>query len=335
MTLPKPRHSKDKLSFTSPWSIRYLVFIVLFVVAMLVLNLRTSTSSSKLSSPLRQSLLTQQTRGMSQMDRRVKYQYHPPQQRNKGQQIECGASQESYATFFKLNDENRSRYNEDKSIYTLFFQDLTPDQMKDYHYIEIGAFDGMRESNTRFFDECLGWSGLLIEPNPRIFPRLVQNRIYAHRMSYATSCSEIEERMNKTVTFYASLFTNAAEDLSDSREAYAKSNLAIEVPCGSLSPAIIDLFPSKRIHFFSLDVEGMEYQVLQHIDFNNVFIDIIMAESVNPFCQEVCEAREKVRSFMKSKGYLLYSKTIPDSDLFVHSKSEFGARVPTQQKLLK
>jgi FkbM family methyltransferase len=271
---------------------------------------------------------------MSLMDRRVKYQYHPPQQRNNGGIIDCGTKNDNYATFFRMNGENRSRFNEDKSIYNLFFQHLTPEQMKDYHYIEIGAFDGIRESNTRFFDECLGWSGLLVEPNPRIFPRLLDNRVHSHRMCYATSCSELDERMNKTVTFFASWFTNAAENVSDSREAYAKSNLAVEVPCGSLSPTIIDLFPQKRIHFFSLDVEGMEYHVLNNIDFDKIFIDIIMAESVNPFCGKICEAREKVRALMKSKQYVLRSNTIPDSDLFVHSKSEFIALLPKEEKLL-
>ena len=332
MALPKSRNSKSKLSNSIFGT---LLLPAVLVLLLLIVSTMVLHSPSTSSSPLRESSLTKQTKSMSLTDRRVKYQYHPPENRNVGQQIECGTPETSFATFFQLNDDHRSRFDEDKSIYTIFFQHLTPEKMKDYHYIEIGAFDGMRESNTRFFDECLGWSGLLIEPNPRIFPRLVENRVHSHRMSYASSCSELDERMNKSVTFYASVFTNAAEDLSDSRGAYAKSNLAVEVPCGSLSPTIIDLFPSKRIHFFSLDVEGMEYQVLEPIDFNTVFIDIIMAENRNPFCGDVCAAREKVRSFMKSKGYILYSNTIKDSDVFVHSKSEFLAYAPKEEKLLK
>ena len=51
------------------------------------------------------------------------------------------------------------------------------------NYIELGAFDGEAESNTRLFDLCLGWKGLLIEGNPSSFKKLVRNRPGAHRLS--------------------------------------------------------------------------------------------------------------------------------------------------------
>ena len=55
-------------------------------------------------------------------------------------------------------------------------------------YVELGAFDGHEESNTRFFDECLHWDGLLIEGNPEIYRKLERNRPHAHRFFGAPSC---------------------------------------------------------------------------------------------------------------------------------------------------
>jgi hypothetical protein len=39
-------------------------------------------------------------------------------------------------------------------------------------FLEIGAFDGVTESNTSIMERCLGWRGVLVEPNPRAFDAL-------------------------------------------------------------------------------------------------------------------------------------------------------------------
>jgi FkbM family methyltransferase len=263
-----------------------------------------------------------------------KYQYHPPESRSLIEIVEnataiCGTFNNSFQSFWSLDSTKRSRLDEDKKIYNIFFQqilDYTSVISEDFHYVELGAFDGMGESNTRFYDVCLGWTGLLIEPNPKVYPKLVQNRPNAHRMSYAPSCHDTDDN-NQTVTFYASIFTNAAEDNSPNREAYVGSDLDTEVPCGGLHPVLINVFPSKRIHFFSLDTEGVEYSILQTIDFSDVFIDIFIIENWNNFCRQTCPGRENVRSFMQSKGYLLYHNTIQFSDLYVHPQSEFASQI--------
>ena len=39
-------------------------------------------------------------------------------------------------------------------------------------YIELGALDGVLYSNTKFFEDVLGWKGILIEPHPEKFKYL-------------------------------------------------------------------------------------------------------------------------------------------------------------------
>jgi FkbM family methyltransferase len=234
-----------------------------------------------------------------------------------------------FAPFWDQNLAGRSRQDEDKTVYYTFFSNLNRTEMTDFHYVELGAFDGVRESNTRFFDVCLGWEGLLIEPNPRVFPKLVQNRPYAHRMSFAASCSEKDEAANKTVGFWTSVFTNAAQDSSVNRKAYADNSNSkkTEVPCGSLTPVLLDVFPSRRVHFFSLDTEGTEHNILENIDFGQIFIDVLISENWNAFCQVECEARDKTRALMKAAGFKLYPKIIAKSDLYVHPQSEFAGMI--------
>jgi hypothetical protein len=49
-------------------------------------------------------------------------------------------------------------------------------------YIELGAFDGKTESNTIFFDKCLGWEGLLIEGQSDSYEKVILNRPHAVKL---------------------------------------------------------------------------------------------------------------------------------------------------------
>lgn len=42
--------------------------------------------------------------------------------------------------------------------------------------MEIGAYDGVTYSNTKFFEDTFKWKGLLIEANPNNYKNLVKNR---------------------------------------------------------------------------------------------------------------------------------------------------------------
>merc|ERR1712071_66392 len=79
----------------------------------------------------------------------------------------------------------------------------------------------------------------------------------------------------------------------------------VPVPCGSLTPVLLDLFPdSAHIHLFSLDVEGSEPSVLENIDFKKVYIEIIMVEVFNQKCKVKCKSRAQTRAIMEKEGHI-------------------------------
>ena len=43
-------------------------------------------------------------------------------------------------------------------------------------YVELGAADGITQSNTRYFEKNLGWRGILIEPEINNFNKCKKNR---------------------------------------------------------------------------------------------------------------------------------------------------------------
>ena len=111
---------------------------------------------------------------------KTRYQYQPPQgtaaftTRSETEAL-CGRHPQ-YDKWFAWDYHKRSRLNEDRLIYETFFKNDNSSRPQEVTYVEIGAYDGSQESNTNFFDTCLGWSGLLVEGNPNMWDRLTKNR---------------------------------------------------------------------------------------------------------------------------------------------------------------
>jgi Methyltransferase FkbM domain len=228
-----------------------------------------------------------------------------------------------FEKYFEQGYEHRSANDEDNIIYQTFFKPhlQTEEDLKNFQgtYVELGAFDGIRESNTRFFDECLGWNGLLIEGNPTKYVELIPNRPFSNRMSMAPSCNDD----GSTVQFWVSPFTNAG--LKGKALAY-ENTTAVDVPCSRFTPILADIFEGyESINFLSLDVEGAEHLVLETVDFEVIpRIDILMIEIENMYCQsDDCQVRKQVRTRMHKEGYLRYSGYIMKSDIFIHPNSRF------------
>lgn len=277
---------------------------------------------------------------MTASDRRMlkyfqSYFYVPPAPKNSFDVFptkECGAAP-TFDAFFALGANRRSANNEDKWIYENLFlgrmNNNSTGNAPEGTFVEIGAYNGMQESNSRFIEVCLGWEGLLVEGQPGNYRGVLQNRPFAHKMSFAPSCSAEYERVNKTVQFANYPLLNSG--LKGHAKTYdAKPH--VDVPCGPFTPVLEDIFAfaNKRINFFSLDVEGSENHVLETIDFSKVMIDVMMIEVENNQCArtEECEVRKQVRQKMASEGYHRYEDLIPKSDIYVHPKSPY--QLPTK-----
>jgi hypothetical protein len=58
-------------------------------------------------------------------------------------------------------------------------------------FIEVGANDGLRQSNTKRLEEFHGWTGILVEPSPSLFDDLMANRPYS--LCYQCALGSFEE----------------------------------------------------------------------------------------------------------------------------------------------
>ena len=246
------------------------------------------------------------------------YKYQKPSEHLPNVTEECGLGPH-FSTYFQKGKAVRSRFHEDKIIYETFFKGRSTGNET---FVEQGAYNGMTATNSRFFDTCLAWKGLLIEGNPTNYQKVVTSRPTAHRMSFAPSCTAEYEAINKTIPFYVQPFANTG--LVDAAKTY-EGRATVDVPCGPLTPVLQDLFGDQGVSFFSLDVEGAEKLVLDTVDFKAVRIDIIMIEGENDHCRarQRCQVREDVRARMEAEGYTRHTGMVKASDVYVHPQSRY------------
>jgi FkbM family methyltransferase len=136
-------------------------------------------------------------------------------------------------------------------------------------FLEMGALDGITFSNTRLFEHCLGWDGLLIEAQPTNAEACRKNRPCA-KLYAGGVCAPPQKTLRMSIGF------GTAFDLSLSKG--GDSEPFVEVPCKPLSEVLVENNIT-RINFFSLDVEGAELLVLKTIDWSAVQIDVLMVET--------------------------------------------------------
>ena len=72
-----------------------------------------------------------------------------------------------------------SQQDEDKYI----IQYLLKDKITDGTYLEVGAFDGVSYSNTKTLEDYFNFSGILIEPQERLFNN-IKNYEINDKMNY-------------------------------------------------------------------------------------------------------------------------------------------------------
>eukprot|EP00997_Jenningsia_sp_PLL12_P003975 NODE_1776_length_1070_cov_89.883448_g1448_i0.p1 GENE.NODE_1776_length_1070_cov_89.883448_g1448_i0~~NODE_1776_length_1070_cov_89.883448_g1448_i0.p1 ORF type:complete len:241 (-),score=37.97 NODE_1776_length_1070_cov_89.883448_g1448_i0:102-824(-) len=142
------------------------------------------------------------------------------------------------------------------------------------------ALDGILYSNTRML-ERQGWRGMLIEGNPLTSVLLPTNRPKALNLGMAV-CDT-----SRTVHFvYSGVKATGGikEFMSEVfwKQWHADPEVREEYPvqCHRLDH-VLSLADITHIDYFSLDVEGAEYEVLLTFDFAKVSVDVMIVEIHN------------------------------------------------------
>lgn len=132
-------------------------------------------------------------------------------------------------------------------------------------YIDVGAGHPRQFSVTKHFYDR-GWSGINIEPALRSFADLQKDRVRDVNLNFALSNSEGSALLYEFPPEYAGWATASAEEAERHRTNDGVSYSERQVLFTTLA-AVCEKHVTGQIDFLSIDVEGLEEQVLQGADF--------------------------------------------------------------------
>ncbi len=153
-------------------------------------------------------------------------------------------------------------------------------------FVEAGANDGIRQSNTMYFETVRGWRGLLVEAIPDLYQQCRRHRPQAKVIWGALAAPE---QVPGSVTLrYAGLMSLVRGGMHSSEEEDAHIDAGCEVqkldtyeveaPCITLSAAL-DEAGISHVDLLSLDVEGFEDQALSGLDLSRHRPSYILVEA--------------------------------------------------------
>jgi FkbM family methyltransferase len=145
---------------------------------------------------------------------------------------------------------------------------------RDGFFIEAGANDGVKFSNTLFFERFRNWRGLLIEPIPELAAKCRESRPNCIVESCALVAAdsplrEVPMRYCNMMSIVKGAMQSEERDAEHIRrgcELQKVESYELTVPARPLSD-ILDAHGIAKVDFFSLDVEGYELEALKGLDF--------------------------------------------------------------------
>jgi FkbM family methyltransferase len=177
---------------------------------------------------------------------------------------------------------------------------------KDYKgfYIDIGAHHPIRFSNTQIFYRK-GWAGINIDAQPgsmRLF-----NWLRSRDINLEMGVANIES----TLTFY--IFNDKAlntfsKELAAEWSKNYKIIQEIKVPVKPLASILSQYIKTgQKIDFMSVDVEGLDEEVLRSNDWKKFKPDFLIVEDLG--CDIENLQNNSLYSYLSNQGYTLKGKT--------------------------
>ena len=188
-------------------------------------------------------------------------------------------------------------------------------------FVELGANNGIDQSNTLYFERSKNWRGILIEPVPHNYLSCRKIRS-PENYFFCNACTSFEYPDKFVDIVYSNLMSTALgvdSDIAQPME-HAKlgkqfleptdDNLIFGAVASPLNALLQRASAPTLMDFLSLDVEGAEIEVLKGIDHSTYRFKYL--------CIEFCSA-ENLTSYLQNHDYFFVEKLSVHDYLFCHA----------------
>lgn len=182
---------------------------------------------------------------------------------------------------------------------------------KNGYFVELGANDGVRQSNTYKLQKNYGWTGLLVEPSPVRFRECIVNRSFRNIPSVVCAACvpfgfdgrfvEIQDSDLMSVAMGMDVSDEDAISHADLGRKYLDSPLmrySYGAHARTLNSLLDDVGAPSRFDLLSLDVEGNELSVLKGINFSSYRPEWILVEV----------RHAEVAAYLEANGYCEHAR---------------------------
>jgi FkbM family methyltransferase len=221
--------------------------------------------------------------------------------------VELDASSNFFKFILGKQDESSAQLFQD--LFVLFILK----EKRNGFFIEFGATDGVKLSNTYLLEKAYGWSGILAEPAHCWSDDLKKNR------NCSTDFRCVWQETGKSLEFNEPDFAELSTiDEFSNRDLFPKLMTVgkkYQVETVSLDDLAKSHNAPMEIDYLSIDTEGSEFLILKNFDFQKHNIKLITVEH-----NYVSPDREDIFALLTSKGYTRMFVSLSEfDDWYVHN----------------
>jgi FkbM family methyltransferase len=177
------------------------------------------------------------------------------------------------------------------------------------YFVDIGAFDGINLSNTYWLEKNLGWRGVCVEADPKTFTLLRKNR----RCECVNACVGTPSRQ---ISFISGMgpYSGASETRLNEETEKTSDGESLTLQTSSFADILRTCHAPDVIDYLSVDVEGMEEQVMSCFPF----------QEMRFLCATIERPNKAVRVIMQEQGYLLVADQPGLDAFYIHPQVQGG-----------
>ena len=210
---------------------------------------------------------------------------------------------------------------------------FSKNNLRDGFYIEAGAVNGIWQSNTLLLEQDLGWTGILIEPDPNLYEECKRYR--KNNVIFNAALVDNEYKLPLVMGAFTpqtgdyDLTLQGVIDYKNPDFHFKKGTRRAFVPAVTLAQVIEQLqnqenYNIPKIDLLCLDVEGMEVQALDGLNLNINRPKYIIIETTG-----YDEKRKKIYNYLTTFDYKFLEQMTPN-DAFYAAATEEGVAATNQ-----
>ena len=221
-------------------------------------------------------------------------------------------------------------HGQEKQDYLL--EEIVFKQCKDGFFVDVGANHPEHINNTLYFERTNNWKGINIEPIPTLYEKLQCIRSNCINVNCAIDSKEgdfdfvLNQGYTESISGLEEYYHPRHKERLLKENQQFNSQTKIVKICTKKLETIFDQHNVKHINYLTIDVEGAEFAVVQSINFDKVFIDVI------EFDNNYENLSIPIVQYLEQKGYHRFLQTM--HIFMIHQDSKFVPNVKSYMQQL-